>query len=393
MDPGRARAGGAPAVAARARADRRLGDGRSRTSCGSTRRLAERQPAAQAFFAGAAGQWDRLRDELYGDDASPQAALLGPAARRTGWWPTSAAAPGQVAAALAPHVRTGHRRRPVGGHAEGGAPAHGRPRERRAAAGEPGGAAARRRRVRRARCWCWPSPTSPSPPRGAGGDGAHPAARRPRGGGGPAAPRPRGLPPRDGPASLGFEPRRAGRACSTRPASRAAACRALPPEPQAKGPALCPGHRPTRAPSSHDGTTTRRGERHDHDRSTPPRKGGARVPGGRPRAWPSGAARRSCWPSRRCPASWPCARSTRRRSRSKGQRITGSLHMTIQTAVLIETLKALGAEVRWASCNIFSTQDHAAAAVAVGPEGHAGEARRASPSSPGRARRSRSTGT
>jgi adenosylhomocysteinase len=51
------------------------------------------------------------------------------------------------------------------------------------------------------------------------------------------------------------------------------------------------------------------------------------------------------------------------------QRITGSLHMTIQTAVLIETLKALGAEVRWASCNIFSTQDHAAAAVAVGPDG------------------------
>jgi adenosylhomocysteinase len=53
----------------------------------------------------------------------------------------------------------------------------------------------------------------------------------------------------------------------------------------------------------------------------------------------------------------------------KGQRITGSLHMTIQTAVLIETLKALGAEVRWCSCNIFSTQDHAAAAIAVGPEG------------------------
>src|SRR5918995_4073612 len=53
----------------------------------------------------------------------------------------------------------------------------------------------------------------------------------------------------------------------------------------------------------------------------------------------------------------------------KGARITGSLHMTIQTAVLIETLLALGAEVRWASCNIFSTQDHAAAAVAVGPNG------------------------
>ena len=52
-----------------------------------------------------------------------------------------------------------------------------------------------------------------------------------------------------------------------------------------------------------------------------------------------------------------------------GARITGSLHMTIQTAVLIETLVELGAEVRWASCNIFSTQDHAAAAVAVGPEG------------------------
>jgi adenosylhomocysteinase len=53
----------------------------------------------------------------------------------------------------------------------------------------------------------------------------------------------------------------------------------------------------------------------------------------------------------------------------KGARITGSLHMTVQTAVLIETLVALGAEVRWASCNIFSTQDHAAAAVVVGPEG------------------------
>src|ERR1700733_12593920 len=52
-----------------------------------------------------------------------------------------------------------------------------------------------------------------------------------------------------------------------------------------------------------------------------------------------------------------------------GARITGSLHMTIQTAVLIETLVALGAEVRWASCNIFSTQDHAAAAIVVGPEG------------------------
>ncbi|MEY3696680.1 MAG: adenosylhomocysteinase [Actinomycetota bacterium] len=53
----------------------------------------------------------------------------------------------------------------------------------------------------------------------------------------------------------------------------------------------------------------------------------------------------------------------------KGARITGSLHMTVQTAVLIETLAELGAEIRWASCNIFSTQDHAAAAVVVGPNG------------------------
>src|SRR4029077_15796785 len=54
-----------------------------------------------------------------------------------------------------------------------------------------------------------------------------------------------------------------------------------------------------------------------------------------------------------------------------GAHITGSLHMTVQTAVLIETLTALGAQVRWCSCNIFSTQDHAAAAVAVGPGGSA----------------------
>lgn len=59
----------------------------------------------------------------------------------------------------------------------------------------------------------------------------------------------------------------------------------------------------------------------------------------------------------------------------KGLRIMGSLHMTIQTAVLIETLSALGAEVRWCSCNIFSTQDHAAAAVAVGPDGTAADPR------------------
>src|SRR5881394_3260346 len=54
----------------------------------------------------------------------------------------------------------------------------------------------------------------------------------------------------------------------------------------------------------------------------------------------------------------------------RGARISGSLHMTIQTAVLIETLQALGAEVRWASCNIYSTQDHAAAARYAGRDGH-----------------------
>src|SRR5205823_650724 len=53
----------------------------------------------------------------------------------------------------------------------------------------------------------------------------------------------------------------------------------------------------------------------------------------------------------------------------RGARITGSLHMTVQTAVLIETLVQLGAQVRWSSCNVFSTQDHAAAAVVVGPTG------------------------
>jgi adenosylhomocysteinase len=59
----------------------------------------------------------------------------------------------------------------------------------------------------------------------------------------------------------------------------------------------------------------------------------------------------------------------------RGARISGSLHMTVQTAVLIETLVSLGAEVRWASCNIFSTQDHAAAAVVIGPHGSAEEPR------------------
>jgi adenosylhomocysteinase len=69
-----------------------------------------------------------------------------------------------------------------------------------------------------------------------------------------------------------------------------------------------------------------------------------------------------------------------------GARVMGSLHMTVQTAVLIETLQHLGADVRWVSCNIFSTQDHAAAAVVVGPDGTACRSSRV------RARRSMNTG-
>jgi adenosylhomocysteinase len=79
----------------------------------------------------------------------------------------------------------------------------------------------------------------------------------------------------------------------------------------------------------------------------------------------------------------PGLMSTRRefaqRQPLNGARVTGSLHMTIQTAVLIETLVALGAEVRWASCKIFSTQDHAAAAVVVGPYGTPEDPRCCSP--------------
>jgi adenosylhomocysteinase len=75
--------------------------------------------------------------------------------------------------------------------------------------------------------------------------------------------------------------------------------------------------------------------------------------------------KRSAWPRRRCPASWRCAPSSGRTQPLKGARIAGCLHMTIETAVLIETLTALGAEVTWTSCNIFSTQDQAAAAIAA----------------------------
>ena len=75
-----------------------------------------------------------------------------------------------------------------------------------------------------------------------------------------------------------------------------------------------------------------------------------------------------------------------------GARIMGSLHMTIQTAVLIETLTTLGADVRWVSCNIFSTQDHAAAAAVVAAPTARPRRPAACPSTPGRARASRSTG-
>ena len=68
-------------------------------------------------------------------------------------------------------------------------------------------------------------------------------------------------------------------------------------------------------------------------------------------------------------------RGVRRAAAAPGRADHRSLHMTVQTAVLIETLVALGAEVRWASCNIFSTQDHAAAAVVVGPDGTPDEPR------------------
>ena len=73
-------------------------------------------------------------------------------------------------------------------------------------------------------------------------------------------------------------------------------------------------------------------------------------------------------PTGRTGDAWPdgAPRAVRRQEPLAGARVMGSLHMTIQTAVLIETLTELGADVRWVSCNIFSTQDHAAAAVAVG---------------------------
>ena len=103
---------------------------------------------------------------------------------------------------------------------------------------------------------------------------------------------------------------------------------------------------------------------HHHAHRPPPPHAKPRTSTSRTSPSPNGAARRSPSPSTRCPASCPSARSSAPKKPLKGVRITGSLHMTIQTAVLIETLVELGASVRWASCNIFSTQDHAAAAIA-----------------------------
>ena len=80
--------------------------------------------------------------------------------------------------------------------------------------------------------------------------------------------------------------------------------------------------------------------------------------------WPSSAARRSRLAEHEMPGLMAMREEFGAEQPLKGAKIMGSLHMTVQTAVLIETLTALGAEVRWCSCNIFSTQDHAAAAIA-----------------------------
>ena len=79
---------------------------------------------------------------------------------------------------------------------------------------------------------------------------------------------------------------------------------------------------------------------------------------------PIGGEKKLNWRKLKCQANG-LARRIRRRATLAGARIAGCLHMTIQTAVLIETLVALGADVTWSSCNIFSTQDHAAAAIAA----------------------------
>ena len=122
------------------------------------------------------------------------------------------------------------------------------------------------------------------------------------------------------------------------------------------------------SPVTHRRTAPAPNRRHQGDNPCPPfPRATSRSPTCPSRA---GAARRSSSPRSRCPASWPCGPSSPTAEPLAGARIMGSLHMTIQTAVLIETLTTLGADVRWVSCNIFSTQDHAAAAAVVGPRRH-----------------------
>ena len=297
----------------------RAGPPCSRTSCASTGAWPAGRRPPQAFFAGAAGKWDRLREELYGD-ALHAGGAPGPAAAGLGAWPTSAAAPARRGRALAPHVRARDRRRPVGGHAEGGAAAHGRP----APTSSCGRGASRRCPSRTRQC-----------------DGAllraraHLRARSP-----PRALREmaRILRPggravvvdllrhdredfrrADGPGSAsGFEPGELGQPAGRRRLrgrARAGRCR---PSRSAKGPALAARHGGRAdAPSS---STTRRKKENEAMTTTltPSRpKGGLEYQVADLDAGRVGPQGDPCWPSRRCPASWPCARSTRQRSRSR----------------------------------------------------------------------------
>ena len=100
--------------------------------------------------------------------------------------------------------------------------------------------------------------------------------------------------------------------------------------------------------------------------STKPKTPRPPITSSRTSGLPSGAARKSRIAETEMPGLMATREEYGPEQPLRGARIAGSLHMTIQTAVLIETLKELGADVRWASCNIYSTQDHAAAAVAAG---------------------------
>ena len=230
-------AGGAPAVA-RSRASRRTAGRRSRrTSCASTPPARRAPAAARRFFAGAAGQWDRLRDELYGTALHAVRRCLGllPAD-----WVVAdlGCGTGQVAAALAPHVRRVHRRRPVRGHAQGGAPADGRARNVELRQGQPRSAAHRGRRVRRRA-----ARPGPHLRRGAGGACCAEMARilrpgRPRRGRRPAAPRPRGLPRARWGSCASASSARRWKTLMTAAGFGAAACRPIPPDAGRQGPAL-----------------------------------------------------------------------------------------------------------------------------------------------------------